>query len=146
MAATLKDLGSLTDSRYAAERRRIEERRPFSSGFEAEFLAARLMKDRTLIRASACLAVLIVTSRFLAQSANGAAHGALLIQLGAVEAGSVLLLWLSFRGALERDYLRWAEIIIPVRNTMAAAHFAAAASHGPIELLMVVPMLIMGPF
>ncbi|MGH8218783.1 MAG: diguanylate cyclase [Steroidobacteraceae bacterium] len=146
MAAIPQDLGTLPDSRYAAERRRIDQGRPFSCDFESEFLAARLMKDRTLIRAAACLALLIVSSRFISQSANGEAHGLELIQLGAVEAGCIVLLWLAFGAVFERHYLRWAEIIVPVRNTMAAAHFAAVAASGRVELFMVLPMLIMGPF
>ena len=146
MAASPKDLGSLPDSRYAAERRRIDEGRPFSPEFEAEFLTARLLNDRTLIRAAACLALLVAGSRLFIQGANGVAHGVLLIELCFVVAGSLALLWLSFSTAYERHYLRWAEIIVPVRNTMGAVHFAVAAAVGRVELLMVAPMLIMGPF
>jgi len=146
MPASPKDLGSLPDSRYAAERRRIDEGRPFSSEFEAEFLSARLLNDRTLIRAAACLALLVAGSRLFVQGANGIAHGVLLFELCFVTAGSVALLWLSFSAAFERHYLRWAEIIVPVRNTMGAVHFAVAAAVGRVELLMVAPMLIMGPF
>lgn len=146
MAATPNDFTSLPDSRYASERRRIDQGRPFSSEFEVEFLAARLLKDRTLIRASACLALLIAASRLIIQGTTGVAHGLLLFELCFVGAGCIAMLWLSFGPLFERHYLRWAEIIVPVRNTMAAAHFAVAVAVGRIELLMVAPMLVMGPF
>jgi diguanylate cyclase (GGDEF)-like protein len=146
MAASLSDLGSLPDSRYAAERRRIDQGRPFSREFELEFIAARLLEDRTLIRASACLALLIAGSRLVIQGTRGVAHGLLLFELCFVGAGCLALLWLSFGPLFERHYLRSAEIIVPLRNTMAAAHFAVATALGRIELLMVAPMLIMGPF
>jgi diguanylate cyclase (GGDEF)-like protein len=146
MAATPQVFGSIPDPRYADERRRIDEGRPFSSQFEVEFLAARLLKDRTLIRAAACLALLIAGSRLFIQGTNGLARGLLLIELCVVVGGSVVLLWLSFSALFERHYLRWAEIIVPVRNTMAAVHFAVAVALGRIELLMVAPMLIIGPF
>lgn len=144
MAAIPNPSASLPESRFAAERRRIDAGRPFSSEFESNFLAARLLKDRTLIRAAACVALLIAGSRLLIQGA--AAHGLLLIELCFVAAGCIVLLWLSFGALFERHYLRWAEMIVPVRNTMAAAHFAVAAALGRTELLMVAPMLIMGPF
>lgn len=146
MAAIPQDFGSLPDARYAAERRRIDRGRRFSSELESEFLAARLAKDRTLIRASASLALLIVTARFLVQSVNGAAHGPLLIVLCAAEAGCLALVWLAFGALFERHYLRWAEIIVPARNTLGAAFFTVAAAHGRVEMFMVLPLLIIGPF
>ena len=146
LAPSLNDLASPPDSRYAAEQRRINEGRPFSSEFEREFLAARLLKDRALIRASACLALLVVGTRIFAQSVNGTAHGLLLIEAFAVTAASLALLWLAFGPAFERHYLRWAEIIVPVRNTLGATYFAVAAALGRVELFMVMPILILGPF
>jgi len=146
MPASLQDLASLPDSRFAAERRRIDAGRPFSAEFETEFLASRLLKDHSLIRASACLALLIAGSRLFIQGASGAARGLLLIELWCVAAACLALLWLSFGPLFERQYLRWAEVIVPVRNVMAAAHFAVATALGRVELLMVAPMLIMGPF
>ncbi len=146
MVAMSQDPGAYPDSHYAAERRRIDRGRTFSPEFESEFIAARLLKDRTLIRASAVLALLIACSRFAIQGASGLAHGALLAELCAAEVASLALLWLTWSRGFERSYLRWAEIIVPVRNATAAAHFAAAAALGQVELLMVLPLLIIGPF
>ncbi|HEY2590307.1 MAG TPA: GGDEF domain-containing protein, partial [Steroidobacteraceae bacterium] len=90
--------------------------------------------------------LLVAGSRLFVQGAQGLARGLLLIELCFVAAGSLVLLWLSFSAHFTRHYLRWAEIIVPVRNTMGAVHFAVAVALGRVELLMVAPMLIMGPF
>jgi diguanylate cyclase (GGDEF)-like protein len=147
MAAALHpESGEHFDSHYTAERRRIERNRPFSPGLEAEFIASRLIENRVLIRAGCGLALFIALARAVVQGAGGHAHGALLIELLCTVLSSALLVWLAWSAAFERRYLPWAQIIVPARNAVAAAHFAAYAAAGQIELLMIVPMMLIGPF
>lgn len=146
MAAAPHGLGNIPDSRYAAERRRIDRHRRLSPGLESEFVAARLLDDRTLVRASSCISLLILLSRAIVQAPSGRIHGILLAQFSIAAGFSLVLVWLAWSEAYERHYLTWAEIIVPLRNAIGAADFAISAALGHVELLMVVPMMVIGPF
>jgi diguanylate cyclase (GGDEF)-like protein len=43
-------------------------------------------------------------------------------------------------------YLPWARIVVPLRNALIAAHVADAAARGQLEMLMALPIIIIGPF
>lgn len=146
MAATLEEPGEFRDFRYAAERRRIDRNIGFSPDLEAEFTAMRLLRDRPLIRAACSIALLIAISRAVLQFSNGAVHGAFLYVVCAAVAASFVLAGLALTAAFERHYLPWAQIIVPARNVLTATYFAGAAAAGRVELLMVVPMVVFGPF
>lgn len=145
MAAIPHDLGVFTDSRYAAERRRIDRYRPFSRELEAEFLSAKLVNERALIRAAACMGLIVVTARAATEVAD-LLHPWLLVQFSLAVVASLVLLRLTWSSGFERQYVAWAQIVIPLRNALGAAHFAAAVALGRLELLMIVPMMVVGPF
>jgi diguanylate cyclase (GGDEF)-like protein len=134
------------DSPYAAELARLQPGRRFRPVVESEYLDNQLLSARTLIRTAAVLALLLVLVRAGIQLIAGRASGLLLVDLSLVFTGSVALLWLAWSAAFTRLYLPWAEVIVPIRNTIAAAHFAGAAAHGEPELLMLLPLMLIGPF
>jgi diguanylate cyclase (GGDEF)-like protein len=77
---------------------------------------------------------------------RGSATGALLADLALVVSGSLVVAALAWTPAFERHYLPWAQVIVPIKNSIAAVHLAAAAAHGQPELLMIVPLALVGPF
>jgi len=53
---------------------------------------------------------------------------------------------LAFSRAYERFYLGVALFVVPVRNLIAAVGIVQTAAHGELEALMIVPLLVLGPF
>jgi len=139
------NLRALPDSPYAAELQRGANLR-FSPKLEAEYVRAHLASSRTLIRVACVLAALLAILRGVDQAAASRWDGILLIDFGLVIGASIVLASIAWSPAFERLYLRWAGITVPVRNSIVAAHLAAAAAHGQAEMLMVLPVLMIGPF
>ncbi|HEX5420880.1 MAG TPA: diguanylate cyclase [Gammaproteobacteria bacterium] len=133
-------------SEIPAELRQAESNRPFPPELETEYLCARLYNNRTLIRAASTAALLLVVARTIDRLLDGALSPSLLVELGLVFAGSLVLMWLAWGSALERRYLRFAHVIVPIRNVITMAHFAAAAAQGQVALLMIMPAMMIGPF
>jgi diguanylate cyclase (GGDEF)-like protein len=134
------------DSPYAIELQRGAANRHFCPRLEAEYGRARLMDARALVRVTSALAVLVAVLRGVEQAVRGAWTGLLMIDFGLIVAGSVVLTAIAWSPAFERLYLPWARIVIPFRNTLIAAHIAAAAARGQLELLMGLPLMLIGPF
>lgn len=122
--------------------------RSFPPELEGPYALARLLQSRTLIRAASILGMLLASSRAIGQLANHPAGDPLLLDIGLllVVAGSVALALLAWSADFEHRYLPWAQVIVPVRNAIAAAHLAQVAAHGQAELLMVLPLMLIGPF
>jgi diguanylate cyclase (GGDEF)-like protein len=140
-------LAAVPDSPYAAELQRGLSRLRFACRkVEAEFVLADLMQSRTLIRVACTLAALLAVLRGLERTSGGVSDSILLIDLGLVFLSSMLLLSIAWGPAFERSFYQWARIIVPVRNAVVAAHVAKAAAHGQLEMLMVLPALLVGPF
>ena len=59
---------------------------------------------------------------------------------------SLILLWFAWGRGYERYYLPWAQILIPVRNSVIAAQLVRVAAHGQLDVLMLLPLLLLGPF
>ena len=59
---------------------------------------------------------------------------------------SLILFWLAWSRRYERHYLPWAQIIIPLRNSAIAAQLVRVAAHGQLDVLMLLPLLLLGPF
>ena len=120
--------------------------RPFAPALEAEYLRAQLLQNRPIIRGAATVALLVAIAR-IAEQFSSATPGPLLIaQFALIIAGSVALVALAWSAALERRYLPAAELIVPLRNALVAAHLAVAATHGEPDLLMILPLMLIGPF
>jgi diguanylate cyclase (GGDEF)-like protein len=134
------------DSPYAIELQRGAPNRRFCHRLEAEYSQARLMDSRALVRVTCVLAVLVAVLRGVEQAVRGSWNGLLVIDFGLVIAGSVVLAVIAWSPAFERLYLPWARIVIPFRNAIVAAHIAEAAARGQLELLMGLPLMLIGPF
>jgi diguanylate cyclase (GGDEF)-like protein len=59
---------------------------------------------------------------------------------------SVFLAWISWSRGYERHYLRWAHLLIPLRNSVVAVQLVRVAAHGQLDVLMLLPLLVLGPF
>jgi diguanylate cyclase (GGDEF)-like protein len=134
------------DSPYAIELQRGAANRRFSPRLEAEFGRIRLMDGRALVRVTSILAVLVAVVRGVEQAFRGSWSGLLVIDFGLVIAGSAVLAAIAWSPAFERLYLPCARIVVPFRNTLVTAHIAAVAAGGHLELLMALPLMLIGPF
>jgi diguanylate cyclase (GGDEF)-like protein len=139
-------LSSFPNSPYAAELQRGCANLRFSPKLEAEYVHTHLMHSRTLIRVACVLAALLAILRGVELAVTGSWTSILLIDFGLVIAGSILLTSIAWSPAYERAFMRWARIVVPVRNAIVAAHIAVAAAQGQLEMLMVLPILLIGPF
>jgi diguanylate cyclase (GGDEF)-like protein len=140
------NLGDFPESPYAAQLRQADPNRRFAPALEAEYVRTHLIDSRTLIRTASVVALLLALSRASELVVSGSATGMLLAHLALVVCGSIVLAGLAWSPAFDRLYLPWAQVIVPVRNAIVAAHFAEAAAHGHLELLMVLPLMLIGPF
>jgi diguanylate cyclase (GGDEF)-like protein len=134
------------DSPYAVEPHRSAADRGFCPRLEAEYGRTRLMDDRALVRVTCVLAVLAAVVRGVEQAVRGPWNGLVFIDFGLVIASSAVLAAIAWSPSFERLYLPWARIVVPFRNTLLAAHIAAAAARGQLELLMALPLMLIGPF
>jgi diguanylate cyclase (GGDEF)-like protein len=69
-----------------------------------------------------------------------------LLDLAIVGGISIALALLAWSAWYQRRYMAWARILVPVRNSIVAAQVAAVAAHGQPEMLMVLPIMLFGPF
>jgi diguanylate cyclase (GGDEF)-like protein len=134
------------DSPYAIELQCVAANRRFRPRLEAEYARTRLMDGRALVRVTSVLAVLAAVLRGVELAVRGPRTGLFMIDFGLVVAGSIVLAAIAWSPAFERLYLPWARTVIPLRNTLVAAHIAGAAAHGQLETLMALPLMLIGPF
>ena len=146
VTATRLNPEAFPDSPYAAELTQGCTGRCFSPKVEAEYNRARLMESRSLIRMACLLATLVAIARGLEQGTRGSWRGTLAIDFAVVVSGSIVLALIACSPLFLRLYLRCAQVVIPVRNTLVTAHIAEAAAHGKLELLMGLPLLLSAPF
>jgi len=139
-------LSGLSDSPYAAELRRGLPALRFNSPLEEKYLRSYLHDNKTIIRVACLLATLVALYHFIEQIVIGAASGILLFDIAAVLATSAVLMALAWTKAFERRFVPWAQIIVPTRNIIIAAHVAAGAASGRLEMLLVLPFVLIGPF
>jgi len=128
------------------ERRRVGPVEPFPLELEAQYRRTQLYQQRTVIRVATALALLLALVRMGQQWRAHVLDPLLLSQFAAVIGASAALAWLAWGPAFDTQYARWARIVVPLRNVLAAAHFATAAAHGGSEVLMLLPLMIIGPF
>lgn len=140
------NLSAFPESPYAAELQRGIASLRFGAKLEAEYVETHLMRTRTLIRVACVLAALLIILRGIEQAVAGAWNGRLPIDFGLVAAGSAILAGIAWSPAFERLYLPFARIIVPARTAIVAAHIAEAGARGHLEMFMVLPLLLIGPF
>jgi diguanylate cyclase (GGDEF)-like protein len=136
----------LSPSLYAAELRRGATAGAFAPQLEAEYLRARLMGNRALIRVACALGVVLIALRVLEQTVGGSWDAGKLAGVGFVLVTSAALALIAWTGWFERSYLPAARFVVPIRNAVGAVCIARAASQGETELLMVLPLMVLGPF
>jgi diguanylate cyclase (GGDEF)-like protein len=141
-----QSLGAPPHSPYAAELLRGHSNLRFAPDVEREYLRAHLAKNRVLIRVTCALGALLGLGRGVEQLATGFVHGGSLLGLGFVVAASLLLTAIAWSKAFERLFLPLARVLVPARNVVVAASMVAAAADGQVELLMMLPILLIGPF
>jgi diguanylate cyclase (GGDEF)-like protein len=139
------DLAKFPNSPYAAELQRGEGR-AFSPEIEAEYVRTHLRDNRTLIRAASALAALTTASRMLDRELIGSVPLASQLFMSIVLLMSASLAVVAFSRAFERFYLPVALFVVPLRNVIAAVGIVQTAAQGALEALMVVPLLVLGPF
>jgi len=138
-------LEGLHDSPYAAELRKARPAARFAPRMEADYLRAFLAENRPLVRLSTTLAVLFIVLRGLENVLGSAVARSLPVFLS-VLASSLALAWLAWSHRYERHYLPWAQVLLPLRNSIVAAQLIRVAAHGQLDVLMLLPLLLVGPF
>lgn len=118
----------------------------FGPKLEAEYARTHLINSRTLILVACVVATLLATLRGSEQTFVSGWDSVDPIGLVLVILGSLVLTTIAWSAAFERMYLPWARLVVPIRNIIVAAHVATAASHGQLELLMIMPLALIGPF
>ena len=136
----------LSHSWYAAELRRGAGVREFSSPLEAEFSYRHLVLNRKLIRVASVMALLVTAARGVEQIVLGAWTQMQLGQFAVVLASSTALAVLACGPWFQRLYLPFAQVLMPLRNSLAALTVAGVAASGQPEALMLLPLLVIGPF
>ena len=145
MIAPWPGLEALPDSHYAAELRKEPGSRCFIAPVEAEYRRSSLLENRALVRLVCTLALLLFGLHAGEVLAGVAAAGSLVLS-AVVLLSSAVLAWLAWSRGFERHYLPWAEVLVPLRNCLAAVQVTHVVVGGQIENLMVLPMLLIGPF
>ena len=139
-------LEGLHDSPYAAELRRARPASRFAAAMESDYRQGFLRDSRTLVRLSCTLAVLLIALRGLEVLIGiGAGEPSPPAYLSAL-ADSVILVWLAWSRGYERFYLSWAPVLILLRSCLVATELVRVAAHGQLDVLMLLPLLLIGPF
>lgn len=120
--------------------------RGFSAEMKSEYARTRLLGSRMLIRAACTLGAIIVTLRVTEQILAGRWIQGIPLEVVVIAAASLLLAALAWSRAFERHYIPVAQMVVPVRNLLGASAVTAAAAQGQAELLMILPLMIIGPF
>jgi diguanylate cyclase (GGDEF)-like protein len=117
-----------------------------SPELEAEHARARLAGTRTLIRAACTLAALLTTFRAAEQAITASIDGPRAVPIAIVVGSSILLAIVAWSRAFERFYMPLAQIVVPTRNMLGAALVVEIATRGAMEMLMALPLMVIGPF
>jgi diguanylate cyclase (GGDEF)-like protein len=140
------DLSTFPDSPYAAELQRESSKLRFSAPLEGEYLRARLLSSRTLIRIACVFAIVLTLTRSIELFLQKAVGLPMLIELALVIVSSIALAAIAWGPAFERLYPFWGRILVPLRNSLIAVQIARSATHGQPEMLMALPITLIGAF
>ena len=146
MTISPPSLEGLNDSPYAAELRKGRPAARFAPAIEADYVRSFLRDNRALVRLSCTLAVLLIALRgfeALIGSTGGQSSAAAFVL---VTAASLVLVWLAWSRQYERHYLPWAHMLIPARNGIIAAQLVRVVAHGQLDVVILLPLLLVGPF
>jgi diguanylate cyclase (GGDEF)-like protein len=118
----------------------------FKPVLEAEFARLQLAENRTLIRVTALVALVLAAARGAEQIVLGSWTQLQLGQFSLVLTLSVALAALAWSSWFQRLYLPVAQVLIPLRGSLVAFTVAGVAARGQVEALMLLPVLVIGPF
>ena len=133
-------------SPYAAELEGGAGVQPFGAPLEAEYVQRRVAENRTLIRVATVLALVLTVARGTEQLLADAWSTLQTGQFAVVLASSVVLAALACSPWIERLYVPVAQVLVPLRNALVAITVAGVAAQGQVEALMLLPLLVIGPF
>ena len=122
------------------------ERSWFNAQLEGELASQQLAENRTLIRVTSLLALLLGVPRGVEQILLGSWTQLQLGQFALVLASSLVLVVLAWGPWFQRLYLPLAQVLVPLRNSLVALTVAGVAARGQLEALMLLPLLVVGPF
>jgi diguanylate cyclase (GGDEF)-like protein len=140
------DFSAFPESPYAAALRGGREGLRFAGEMEEEYAQARLWDGRTLIRAACTLGTMLAGLRVIERLLSGAFHDPVIITLSFLMLATLTLTAVAWSPLFTRAYEPLAQLIIPSRNAIAAIPIAAGAAAGQFELLLFLPLMIVGPF
>ena len=140
------DFSVFPESPYAAALRNGLQASHFDPVMEEEYQQARLQDSRTLIRAACTLGVMLVGLRAGERLVIGTWHEPVVITLLVLLLATVALAALAWSPLFHRAYEPLARVIVPARNAIAAIPIAAGAAAGQFELLLFLPLMVVGPF
>jgi diguanylate cyclase (GGDEF)-like protein len=146
MTSSPPSLEGLYDSPYAAELRKARPSARFAPEMEAEYLRAFLRDNRTLVRLSCTLGVLFMVLRGIEVVVGSATGETSRPVFFGVMLAAVILVWLAWSPQYESHYLPWAQVLIPLRNSAVATQLVRVAAHGQLDVLMLLPLILLGPF
>lgn len=135
----------MPNSPYAAELGKQPLSMRFAGPLEAEYRGSNLREHRSLVRLACTLALLLIGLRgaeVLPAPALRPSIGLFLVVLGS----SAVLAGLAWGRTYERRYLPWANVLVPLRNCLVAIQVVHVTVLGQPENLMLLPMLLIGPF
>jgi len=140
------DFSAFPESPYAAALRGGREGLRFDRAMETEYIQARLWDSRTLIRAACTLGVMLVAQRAVERFLSGSWYEPVVVTLTFILLMTIGLAVVAWGPLFERLYEPLAQVIVPARNAIAAIPIAAGAADGHFELLLFLPLMIVGPF
>jgi diguanylate cyclase (GGDEF)-like protein len=117
-----------------------------SPQLENEFARQQLAENRTLVRVISLLAILLGVPRGVEQILLGVWTQVQLAQFAVVLGSSLVLAALAWGPWFQRLYLPIAQVLVPLRNSLVALTVAGVAARGQLEALMLLPLLVIGPF
>ncbi len=119
----------------------------FAAPLETRYIQERLSDNRLLIRVACMLSALVALLRAAeTMYAGGSPDPRSLTDLAIVGGISIALACIAWSTLYQLVYMSWARILVPARNSIVAAQVAAVAAHGQLEMLMVLPIMLFGPF
>ena len=140
------DLSTFPDSPYAIELQRSPSALRFAQPLECEYSQSRLADCRTLIRVASAFSVVMTAARGAERFYTRSLDVSSLIQISAIVACALALMVIAWGPAFARVYPKWSRLLVPLKNSLIALQIAGAASRGQPEMLMALPIALIGPF
>jgi diguanylate cyclase (GGDEF)-like protein len=117
---------------------------------EAEFIRARLREGRPLIRMACLLGLAVVILRagevVTAHDLRPPSLPGWNLLPALVVSASLALTAIAWSPLFMRWYLPAANVLVPTRNVFASIAIGVMAAQGYVELLMILPAMVLGPF